>query len=188
MLRSASLELATRSRRLTSVARTRRSLSTLDRDWPAGAGAHDILSLDWTMPGLFLEGIKHHVARTGGPDLVVAWMHDDALTLRIAARLAEDSPIPRFFHIIGSATVNPLKIADSLRMSAEATNLNHYHQIVLGGHGSGRRGRWLTDWEISRGVLQAVERQKPMYVVGTLERWTGAPIDACDYQVRRGYR
>lgn len=168
MLRAASMILAHRSKILTSVARTRRSLNTLGRDLSVDGMEHLTLQLDWRAPEHFLEGIEHHIGQTGCPDLVVAWIHDDALTLRVATRLAEACPMRRFYHVIGSATENPLKIADSIRTSTAIDTPGNYHQVVLGRHLEGGRGRWLTHQEISQGVLEAIERQDTRYVVGTL--------------------
>lgn len=169
MLRAASVELATRSKRLTSVARTQRSLSSLNAELARTGCIHHMLALDWNAPDHFLAEIERHIAATEPPELVVAWIHDDHLALRVSATLARIGHSMRFFHIIGSARTNPKHIADTLLHGLELPSNIRYHQVVLGAHRLGGQRRWLTHQEISAGVLQAVEQEQAQWIVGDLE-------------------
>lgn len=171
MLKAAAVELAARSQQFTSVARTRGSLSRLDDALRNGSTQHHPLQLDWSNADEFLARIQQHVSGTEPPDLVVAWIHDDQLTLRLALNLAETGTAFRFFHIIGSATVNPEGISDSLLDEFDPPANLDYHQVVLGARQTGWRSRWLTDQEISAGVLEAIEQLEDQFVVGTLDRY-----------------
>ncbi len=73
MLCTTSVDLASRSRMITSVARTGRSLSALNSSLLASSGTHHMLALDWNEPDEFLRAVQAHLARTELPDLVVAW-------------------------------------------------------------------------------------------------------------------
>ncbi|WP_167855875.1 hypothetical protein [Natronospirillum operosum] len=170
MLRAAAVELAARSKQFTSVARTRGSLSRLD-DALRNRAQHHPLQLDWSNADDFLARIQQHVFGTEPPDLVVAWIHDDQLTLRLALDLANSGVAFRFFHIIGSATVNPAEIADSLLDEFDPPANLDYHQVILGARQSGWRSRWLTDQEISAGVLGAIDLLDDQFVVGMLDRY-----------------
>jgi hypothetical protein len=171
MLRQASIELATQSKRLTSVAHTQRSLSALDAALPTGSGQHEMLSLDWSAPDHFIAEIERHLAQTGPPDLVVAWIHQDHLALRLAARLGQSGHPLRFFHVIGSSGPNPSQMAQALLKDFEQAPHLHYHQVILGAVKTNWGTRWLTNQEISAGVLEAITVQTPQFVVGTLDRW-----------------
>ncbi len=103
MLAGASVALAGASRRLTSVARTRRSLAALDADVGDRGCVHHALALDWNEPERFLDAIDRHLAATEPPDLVVAWIHDDALAVRLARQLALQQRPLEFVHVLGSA-------------------------------------------------------------------------------------
>lgn len=46
-----------------------------------------------------------------------------------------------------------------------------YREIILGFVLEGDRSRWLTDAEISAGVLAAVDADQPRYIVGTVRPW-----------------
>jgi MobA-like NTP transferase domain len=87
----------------------------------------------------------------GSIELAVCWFHTDAPD---APRLVAESIAPgaRLVQVFGTrvwplADV-PLHIA--------------YRQVVLGS----AEGRWLTHEEISTGVLEAVDADRPLYVVG----------------------
>jgi hypothetical protein len=171
MLRQASIALAARSQRLTSVARTQRSLAALDAVLPAGSGQHDVLPLDWSAPDNFLDEIERHLAQTGPPDLVLAWIHQDHLALRLADRLSRSGHPLHFYHVIGSSGPDPSQIAQALLARIEEIHHLHYHQVILGAVKTNWGTRWLTNQEISAGVLEAIEQQQPQFVVGTLDRW-----------------
>lgn len=171
MLRAASVELATRSKRLTSVARTQRSLLSLDAELVRSGCIHHTLALDWNVPDRFLAEIERHIAATEPSELTIAWIHDDLLALRLAAALARTGYPMRFFHVIGSARTNPKHIADTLLHGLKLSPNMRYHQVILGAHTSGGQTWWLTHQEISAGVLQAVEEEQVQRIVGDVDNW-----------------
>ncbi len=165
MLRAASVELASRSRMMTSIARTTRSLQAVHSALPKSERTHHMLALDWSEPEDFLHAIQAHLARTESPDLVVAWIHDNELAIRVASLVATQA-ISRFFHVVGSASSAPSLNAATLRQRPPRSTVS-YHQVILG-YGASRGTRWLTNEEISAGVLDAIVRAEPEYVVGTI--------------------
>lgn len=169
MLQAASIQLAAKTGQLTSVARTRASLNRLDEALDKSFVVHHQLQLDWSRPTEFLNELENHATRTQPPDLVAAWIHGSELPLNFALRLAElDQPF-RFFHIIGSASENPLRIAERIMDEFDPPRLIDYCQVILGAKRSGGKTRWLTDQEISNGVLEAIDQGNKRFIVGTLE-------------------
>lgn len=169
MLLAASTALAARSRRLTSVARTLRSLARLDAAVRGAACAHHVLALDWNAADRFLQAIERHLEATEPPDLVLAWIHDDDLTIRLACRLAAAGRPPLFVHVVGSATSRLIDVADAARERLVASGAAvAYRQVVLGARPSGGTMRWLTHEEISRGVVDAIDSEQERFVVGVV--------------------
>lgn len=167
MLAAASKTLALRSHRLTSVARTLRSLATLDAALADAGCVHHACPLDWTEPERFLCGIERHVAATEPPDLVVAWIHDDELAIRLAERLATARRPPVFVHVVGSSSGDPTVVADAVRgRLSKGPYAAHYRQAILGVRRTGRTVRWLTHEEISSGVVEAIDRAAPTFLIG----------------------
>ena len=76
---------------------------------------------------------------------------------------------------MGSAAGSPLNEAGALRNQVEPRSDLAYHQIVLGFKREACSSRWLTDEEISAGVLDAVSEKQPSYVVGTVTPWDERP-------------
>ena len=166
MLRAASVKLASRSRTMTSVARTERSLAAVNALLSAASAVHHMLALDWNRPEEFLHSLRQHLVRTERPDLVIAWIHDDELAIRVAGLVATQ-PACRFFHVVGSARSDPSLIAATLRQRLPSNFT--YHQVILGSVRAGRDTRWLTNDEISAGLLDAIACAEPEYVVGTIQ-------------------
>jgi hypothetical protein len=115
----------------------------------------------------------------GPVDLAVAWFH----TLKIAAprRLAEriggDGEAGRLFQVLGSATADPAhpdRLATAATVAAGLPDCR-LRQVVLGFKVEGGRSRWLTDDEISGGVLAAVRADIDYAVVGQTEPWSARP-------------
>lgn len=110
----------------------------------------------------------------GPVDLAVAWFH----TLKIAAprRLAERVH-GRLFQVLGSATGDPAH-PDRLQTAAAVVDGLpdcRLRQVVLGFQVGGGRSRWLSDAEISGGVLDAVRADAPLSIIGQVEPWSARP-------------
>lgn len=169
MLREASQSLSTQARRITSVAHTHQSLATLDAGLPARHGVHHMLALDWSSPDDFIQKIVEHIKRTEQPDLVLAWTHSETLAIRLATALGNGHV--EFFHVVGSSRTNPAQIAEQANSAVGSLAGLTYFQVILGAKRHGSSFRWLTNNEISAGVLAAIQERQSRFVVGTLERW-----------------
>ena len=176
MLKEASIALAQRCAVLTSVARTERSLSTLDRALTGASVVHHMLALDWTRPVEFLSHLVRHVDHVGRPSLVLAWLHHDDLGPDVARAIAPSHGKCDFFQIRGSAAANPSAGAEFFLPQNSLPQGLTFHQIMLGFHTDEHGSRWLRDSEICAGVLAAID--KPgigIDVVGTLTPWSARP-------------
>ncbi|APZ44231.1 hypothetical protein BW247_14980 [Acidihalobacter ferrooxydans] len=128
-----------------------------------------MLALDWSKPDLFLQKIAEHINRTEQPNLVLAWMHDESLAIRLASAVGNGRVA--FFHIVGSSRTNPAQIAERAKSAVGSFAGLTYYQVILGAKRHGSTFRWLTNQEISAGILTAIEQRKSRFVVGTLEQW-----------------
>jgi len=174
MLKQASITLAANAKVVTSIARTEASLQALDDKMPDSC-AHHMLALDWHDPVHFLNTIAQHVAQIGTPELTLAWLHDDSVGPMLAQTVAQanldpDSPY-HFFQVRGSAAAAPSQNLDALFTGIELPSNLRYHQIILGYVREGDRSRWLTHDEISQGVLDAIQGDRDVAIVGTVEPW-----------------
>lgn len=175
MLASASATLARRCRTLTSVARTRRSLQALDARIASPDCTHHMLALDWSARDAFIDALARHVRHVGAPALVLAWLHDDELGLRLDKILASTTSRCAFFLVRGSAVADPADHTESFVHEHDIPASIDYRQIILGFHRGAAGSRWLHDSEISTGVIAAIDDPKPRTMVGSVAPWSAHP-------------
>jgi hypothetical protein len=176
MLRRASVAIARNFSTFTAVARTRASLDALARDIGSPTDRQQFyIDLDWDDQDKFLAALSRHVSQHGGPSLVVAWLHNASLGPRLANALSKHSSTCEFFQVLGSAGRGPSSEAPRLKSQIEHRCGLAYYQVVLGFRREGPLSRWLTNDEISDGVLDAIAAKRPSHVIGTVTPWNERP-------------
>jgi hypothetical protein len=129
---------------------------------------------DYNDEAAFAAALAAAVARSGPPDLAVAWFH----TLKIAApRLLAQAVRGRLVQVLGSAMGDPDHPDRLARAASVAEGLPDcaLRQVVLGFRLEDGRSRWHTGAEVSAGVLEAIVADRPLSVVGTLDPWSARP-------------
>ena len=175
MLRKAAVDLAGRCKTLTSIARTGRSLRALDAAIKDADCTHRMYPLDWSDPDGFIDTVATRAHEAGEADLVLAWLHDDALGPQLAQVLAPANRRCAFYQVRGSAAANPAARTGSFLQGHDIPATIGYHQIILGFHVDRDGSRWLHDDEICAGVLDAIAHPEPATTVGAIEPWTRHP-------------
>lgn len=146
-------------------------LSLLSRHASQHPGGFDC---DYHDEAGFRAALEAAVRRHGPIDLAVAWFR----TLKIAApRVLAQQVRGRMFQVLGSATADP---AHPHRLASAAIVADglvdcRLRQVVLGFRVVGDRSRWLTNDEISAGVLDAVRNDRPLSVIGQVDPWAARP-------------
>ncbi|CAN7342572.1 hypothetical protein LJR164_001960 [Phenylobacterium sp. LjRoot164] len=146
-------------------------LSLLSRSASQHPGGFDC---DYHDEAAFGRALAAAIERSGPIDLAVAWFH----TLKIAApRLLAEQVRGRMFQVLGSATADPAHPHRLATAAAVADGLAtcRLRQVVLGFRVIDGCSRWLTNDEISDGVLDAVRSDRPMSVIGQVEPWSARP-------------
>jgi hypothetical protein len=148
-------------------------LSLLSRHASAFPGV-DGFDCDYYDEAGFRAALDAATARAGPIDLAVAWFH----TLQLPApRLLAERVSGRLFQVLGSATADPShreRLAMARAVAADFP-LCAVRQIVLGFRIEAGRSRWLTDDEISGGVLDAVRSDRAHTIIGQVEPWPARP-------------
>ena len=176
MLRRATVAIAEHSRKLTVVARTPASLAALasllsdcQNDLQQRYAA-----LDWNQPEKFVLELDRLVKEVGYPTLVLAWLHDMNLGPHVAAAVSVPEPHCDFFQIIGSSGSSHGH-ASALREQVEAVSDIRYFQVILEFKREAGASRWLTNDEISNGVLEAIAKREACHIVGMVSPWEQRP-------------
>jgi hypothetical protein len=138
------------------------------------------VAVDYFDERAFAEAVDHVVTGAGVPDLVLGWFHEDAPALALARQLSALAPEPSirpidFFHVLASATSDPAANRRTIEADFGALANLRYHSIVLGFVSSQGASRWLTNEEISSGVIEALESGLPRRTVGTTTPWAERP-------------
>ena len=179
MLAEASVSLASCCETLTLVARSKSSLSAIDKKLEATKCHRHLLALDWSNHTDYVDSISQHIMSVGAPNLVLAWVHRERLAFELVAMIAPHTACTDFFHVRGSAAANPNRDAGSITASNITNSHLDYHEIILGfkltDSCTGPAARWLSHKEISAGVLLAIDNPKSRRIVGTVQPWSSRP-------------
>ena len=139
-----------------------------------GGAAASRFDGDYYDEAAFAAALDAAVAENGPVDLAVTWIH----TLKIAApRRVAERTAGRLFQILGSAAGDPARpeVLELGRAVADGLPDCRLRQVVLGFRVEAGRSRWLTDDEISGGVLAAIRADRPLSVIGQTEPWSARP-------------
>lgn len=173
MLQGASLGLVKRGCTVSVVARRQAGLDALVRAAAGSSGALQPIAVDYRDTAALTAALAAARDRFGAFGLAVVWIHSTAPVAPLAVAKMVGSPgVPgRYFNVLGSASADPSRIHPEEQAAFAALDNVKYREIILGFVLEGRGSRWLTDAEISAGVLAAVDADQPRYIVGTVEPW-----------------
>jgi hypothetical protein len=177
MLREATLALARPGHVVSVLARSERRLADVAAAAAARGGCVRPLALDYRRTAAVVRAIEASVAAHGPHTLVVAWVHAAApeAPLAIARAVSAGGSGCRFVHVLGSAVARPGRADDGRREAFASVPGVDYREVVLGFVREGGVSRWLTDHEISSGVLRAVAGEAKRTIVGVVEPWSRRP-------------
>lgn len=123
--------------------------------------------VDYHDTAVLIRSLETRQEDDGPFELAVCWIHSSARGAPEAvARCVGSVGRPcRFAHVRSSTGRNvPGRRAGAMALIQNIV----YQEIVLGASVRGYRMRWLSDEEISRGVLEAIRSGRPRFVVGSL--------------------
>lgn len=119
-----------------------------------------------------VNDFKQKINQTFDWSLVVAWIHnvpENPMKVLLDVLFKQKSTCD-FYHVLGSSS-NLNTIKEKLKTPKNCT----YHQVQLGFILETGYSRWLTNQEISKGVIEAFKLKQPTYIVGQLEPWDQRP-------------
>jgi len=162
MLARVTTTLAIRSTRVDVLAR---HPSVLD-----GPNLHPV-AVDWRRSET-LEPYLRTIQASAPVDLALLWLHGDAGDT--GQRLCQCARPKHVVHVLSSAAADPARPQPERRRAYERW-CDRYTEVILGFERDARGSRWLTDDEIVRGTLQAIDGDAPRLIVGTVEPWSARP-------------
>ena len=124
------------------------------------------LFVDYSNTNELQELIKYTITKNGRLDMVVAWIHSsavDALPI-IVAEASNQKPEWDLFHVLGSSSK-----LEKIKREIILPHTCLYYQVQLGFILEGAQSRWLTNEEISEGVIEAIKKKQNVLTVGQIE-------------------
>ncbi|WP_146816439.1 Rossmann-fold NAD(P)-binding domain-containing protein [Alkalibacillus haloalkaliphilus] len=170
MLRDATLWVANQARFVSVIGRTEEKMEQVTRDQ---SNVNAILA-DYKNEKQLMSKLQEAQKLYGSFDLVVAWVHNipGKDPLSVIMKSVNNNNEWSLFHVTGSSAD-----LEEIRASLEVPSYCRYSQVQLGFmvDESLNRSRWLTHNEISKGVIDAINKQKDQYIIGQLEPWDQRP-------------
>lgn len=135
------------------------------------------LILDYSDYKLLSKSLHTSVEKFGDIDLVVSWIHSTAplAPFIIAEKLNSYNASFRFFDILGSAYASPANNTIERENKLRENKNLLYRKIILGFKIENNTSRWLTNDEISGGVIEAIKEDKEEIIIGTVLPWDKRP-------------
>ncbi|GIO31727.1 MULTISPECIES: short-chain dehydrogenase [Paenibacillus] len=169
MLAKASLWLADQGYIVSVIGRSSRKMNKLTE----ACSTIIPMLVDYNDEELLTREICSSVAAHGAYNIVVAWIHrNDAKIIHAisnAIRSASDREWS-LYHVLGSRS-NLDEIGEEIGGIPNC----EYHQVQLGFVIENEASRWLTNDEISNGVIHSIQNGAKRTVVGTLTPWEKRP-------------
>lgn len=158
MLAEACIKLSEQADFLVVVARAQSRLDSLGQKLLEDCEYFGI-SADWNDS----EELKANLTKLNIKfDMIVAWIHSDAQAAhKVAAGFCK--PSAEYFDITSHSGLKPEHITHYRKIDIlDIAPKLKYRRVVLGS----KDGRWLTNYEISKGLIEATNIKKDIYVVG----------------------
>lgn len=135
------------------------------------------LIVDYTYYKFLSKSLQSAVEKFGNIELVVSWIHSTAsLDPNIIAEKLNSYHTPlRFFDILGSAYANPSKNSIEREIALKENENLLYRKVILGFKIEDNSSRWLTNDEISSGVIEAIKNDEEEKIVGIVSPWDKRP-------------
>ena len=173
MLAGVTLHLAAGGLTVSVVARRERTLARLTRLASGLPGHVHPLEVDWHDGAALRSALDAARAQNGPFDLVVAWVHSSAseapFVVADAATEGRFGEPLAYYQLFGTYDQPGAAVRDRWRQQLAHDPRLEYHEIHLGHEKTSHGPRWLTNEEISAGVIEAIEVAAPAYPIGDVD-------------------
>lgn len=177
MLKDASLYFTNHYSRVSVIARTQHSLDALIAA-KGESGFINPIRVDYFDSHSLKRRIISAIENYGEIETFAGWIHSTApeAPFIIAEVLNSQKSEVKFYHILGVEAADPSgKNSETHKDFTKYENIS-YRKIILGFVIEDESSRWLTNAEISNGVIDAVMKNKKECVIGKVRPWEMNPF------------
>lgn len=167
MLKDVSLYFASHGMNVSVIARNPAKFEELILS-KGSYGFINPLRVDYTDYEQLKRKIVNAVNIYGPVETAVVWIHSAAPEApHIIAEILNSYNIPvKYFHILGIGHSDPEAVSEDYREIFYRLKNIIYRKIILGFVTEDDKSRWLTDTEISNGVIDALKKDDEIFTVG----------------------
>lgn len=130
--------------------------------------------VDYSDDNLLKKKLRYINEQNGEINLIIAWIHSYAKSALdiILREISNCNKVEwRLFHVLGSR----MNLSD-IKGELNIPPLCRYCQVQLGFIIEGENSRWLTNKEISQGVIESIKNDTLINIVGNIEPWEKRPL------------
>ena len=177
MLKDVTLHLLKEFDKVSVIARNESGFGNLKKEAREYSLRLKPLQVDYTdyeiLKSLLIKSIKEF----GEISLVVSWIHSTApkALYIIADLMNQTSSKCELYEVLGSSYANPQYHSNNRNKDFEKFENINYHKIILGFVLEGGKSRWLTNSEISGGIIKVIEKTSASSIIGVVEPWSSRP-------------
>lgn len=177
MLKEVSLQLLNEFDIVSVIARGTKGFEELKKAAGMNKNKLSFLRVDYNNYMEFTQVLTKSIRDNGAISLAISWVHSTApLAAILAAKIInETSAGCDFYELLGSIYADPKAKNLDREESFEGFKNISYRKIILGFVADSGGSRWLSNSEISSGVLNAVHNNLPEKIVGAIEPWDKKP-------------
>lgn len=171
MLVGAVNSLIEKNCKISITGRNKAKLDSFIKNNPESAQNINLINSDYTDTQNFLSAIQKSEDKFGIVDTAILWVHSDGTNtlIKLIEYLVSRNRNVVIYHIKGSASYKPdaIKIPGIENLKDEID----YREVYLGFMNENGNSRWLTDKEVSDGVIYAFENNLKNHTIGITEPW-----------------
>jgi len=174
MLREVAIKMAGEGNVVSVIGRSQEKLIDLVRDTRQVSGIINPVMVDYTDTTALAAKLNEAISHLGPIKTAIVWIHADSPGSRttLLDHLTTSCPGCRVFDLHGHKAADPDTQGEQDNSVFEAIE---YHKIIMGWQEVGNSSRWLKNEEIVAGVFEAVEKDKTLHIIGTVEPWSKRP-------------
>lgn len=177
MLKDVTLYLLKKYDTVSVIARSEDGFKRLEAEAGEYLPRLNKIRLDYAHYRDLTSSLIKSIKKSGEISPVLSWVHSTAplAPLLIAKVINDTSSQCDFYEVLGSAYAEVARKNENREEEFVMFENINYHKIILGFIIEGSTSRWLTNEEISRGVIEAIEGNIKSKTIGVTEPWELKP-------------
>jgi len=177
MLKDVTLHLLKKYDKVSVIARSDEGFKKLEDEAGGYSPRLNKIQTDYSDYSGLINSLIKSIVDFGEINPAVSWVHSTAplAPMLIAKVMNDTSTHSDFYEVLGSIYADPAARNKKREDEFQIFENINYHKIILGYIIEGSNSRWLTNAEISLGIIEAIEQNIKSGTIGVTEPWELRP-------------